>query len=643
MKNKTKGLWFLICMVCVFFLPLQPIRADQGGFRTKSFQTDILVKENHEYEITETITVDFTMERHGLYRYIPYDGTFYREINQERVYSPYHAEISILNVEGGPYSVENDNGNKIIRIGDPNAYVIGEKTYVITYTWDPGDDGLEEFDDMYFNLMPTQWPTDIEEVAFRVTMPQPIDPDQLHFYLGHYGEADATGVEYTVDGNTVVGYIPDGLYQDSTITINLRLPEGYYKGARPIPNGLPMALSAGGIGLIAVLLLSLLLGRRRTLLSPVMFYPPNNFDSALVGTIIDGTADTADMVSLIIYLAAHGFLAIEETTAGKRLKRPSFTFYKLQDLPPETPDHVRTIFEGLFPNGRSETSDAVLEGNFYEYVTKAKSKTEKFFDQPQTRLFTGASQAARIISVVLAVLVGMAVAYALSVEFLLYFDFAICALFFLFYCGLSMAICLKIVSYLNHWNSIKKSTRRLKMVVMSILLILYVVTASVFAIKFIEISALIVLPILAIPIMIIRGMRIYQYTDQGHRWLDEIMGFRHFIEVAELDRLTMLVDENPNYFYDILPYAYVMGLTTKWAKNFEGLTIPPVTWYRTDRELDWYSTTAVYTAFENSMASMGSTVGMSPPRSGSGGDSDSYGGGGGFAGGGGGGGGGGSW
>lgn len=52
------------------------------------------------------------------------------------------------------------------------------------------------------------------------------------------------------------------------------------------------------------------------------------------------------------------------------------------------------------------------------------------------------------------------------------------------------------------------------------------------------------------------------------------MGFRDFIETAEIDRINELVDENPSYFYDVLPYAYVFKLSNKWIKKFETIRIP---------------------------------------------------------------------
>ena len=41
------------------------------------------------------------------------------------------------------------------------------------------------------------------------------------------------------------------------------------------------------------------------------------------------------------------------------------------------------------------------------------------------------------------------------------------------------------------------------------------------------------------------------------------------MKTVEKDKINELVEENPNYFYDILPYAYVLGVSDKWSKKFE--------------------------------------------------------------------------
>ena len=41
----------------------------------------------------------------------------------------------------------------------------------------------------------------------------------------------------------------------------------------------------------------------------------------------------------------------------------------------------------------------------------------------------------------------------------------------------------------------------------------------------------------------------------------------------------MLIEEDPEYFFNILPYAMVFGLSDHWSKQFKALKIKPPSWY----------------------------------------------------------------
>ena len=112
--------------------------------------------------------------------------------------------------------------------------------------------------------------------------------------------------------------------------------------------------------------------------------------------------------------------------------------------------------------------------------------------------------------------------------------------------------------------------------------------------------------------------------------LGKIQGFKNFLEMAEKPQLEELVMKNPEYFYDILPYTYVLGVSNKWMKNFEDIALKAPEWYCGYDAFDNYT----FNNFMNSTYSSISTAMSTSPSSGSGG---------GFSGGGSGGGGGGSW
>ena len=53
-------------------------------------------------------------------------------------------------------------------------------------------------------------------------------------------------------------------------------------------------------------------------------------------------------------------------------------------------------------------------------------------------------------------------------------------------------------------------------------------------------------------------------TDEGAKTLAHIQGFRSFLVTAEKENLEALVEQDPEYFYNILPYTYALGVSDKW-------------------------------------------------------------------------------
>ena len=59
----------------------------------------------------------------------------------------------------------------------------------------------------------------------------------------------------------------------------------------------------------------------------------------------------------------------------------------------------------------------------------------------------------------------------------------------------------------------------------------------------------------------------------NHRLYGQILGFRDFIKTAEWDQLKRLSEEDPGYGMDILPYALLFNMGTRWTRAFENKAI----------------------------------------------------------------------
>lgn len=104
-------------------------------------------------------------------------------------------------------------------------------------------------------------------------------------------------------------------------------------------------------------------------------------------------------------------------------------------------------------------------------------------------------------------------------------------------------------------------------------------------------------------------------TSYGNEMLGKLKGFRNFLETAEKTRLESMVMTNPTYFYDILPYAYVLGVSDKWIKQFETISLQAPGWYDSPNAFN----IIVFGLFMNSTMKSAQRTMSSSPSSGSGG------------------------
>lgn len=67
-----------------------------------------------------------------------------------------------------------------------------------------------------------------------------------------------------------------------------------------------------------------------------------------------------------------------------------------------------------------------------------------------------------------------------------------------------------------------------------------------------------------------------QKTDYGQIIYAKVLGFKNYLNTAEKNQLEILVSDDPNYFYDILPYTYVLGISDKWIGTFDKNNVPNI-------------------------------------------------------------------
>ncbi len=100
----------------------------------------------------------------------------------------------------------------------------------------------------------------------------------------------------------------------------------------------------------------------------------------------------------------------------------------------------------------------------------------------------------------------------------------------------------------------------------------------------------------------------------------QMLGFKRFLLTAELPRLEKMLDDDPEYYYHIIPYCLIMGIGEKVEKRFAPLGVAAPEW-------TGGISLGAFSSFTHSLSS--SSGGGSSGGGGSGGSSGGGGGGGG--------------
>ena len=88
-----------------------------------------------------------------------------------------------------------------------------------------------------------------------------------------------------------------------------------------------------------------------------------------------------------------------------------------------------------------------------------------------------------------------------------------------------------------------------------------------------------IIGIISIALLVLFVKIMPKRTLYGNEMLGKVRGFKRFLETAEKTRLEALVNENPEYFYNILPYTYALGVSDVWMSQFETMAMQAPNWY----------------------------------------------------------------
>jgi uncharacterized membrane protein YgcG len=358
-----------------------PLRAE--FFVIKDYAVSVRLGRDGALEFDEIIEVEFTEQRHGIFRVIP----LVDRVNGKRR----ELIIEDVTVEGWRFERNRDNNNLVIKIGDADRYVDGRQTYRVRYRVVNGLNFFDEHTELYWDLLGISWEVPVEQFRFTIDLPPGIEVGgkDVRLFSGSSGQTTAgdARVELVDAGDHVrIRGATNRVFQPGeAVTLAVRLPKGAF--AEPAAGAHWLRLH--GILLLPAALLAFVLAlivrarnRRQTIV--VEFQPPTGISPAVAGGFIDHEVDSHDVLALIPLLAYKKYLRLEIEEKKHLLVFTSrdVQFVQLKPADDALPPFERHFLTALFAYGPVVDLDS-LKNRFYRDLATIRAGVKSWIDDQE--------------------------------------------------------------------------------------------------------------------------------------------------------------------------------------------------------------------------------------------------------------------
>ncbi len=640
------------------FLIILSFGSGRAAETITSFRSDIQVEADGDLIVTETIAVvaEGRDIRRGIYRDFP-------TVRGRTWWGAFRTSFEVQEVlrDGAPepWFTQSIPGGTRLYIGNADRTVSrGPHTYAITYRTDRQLGFFENHDELYWNVTGNFWSFPIERASAVVRLPQGAAVSSADAFTGRAGDT-STDAEFAYPAGGATVTATRAFRPGEGLTIAITWPKGFV--TEPTAMDALRYAARDNLGVLAGLAgLSIVFafylwawshyGRdpaRGTIVAE--YDPPKNLSPAACRYILNMSWDQKAFTSAVVDMAARGFMSLNEGESEKGKKVFTLTRTDKTEAEAELSPGERAIAKELFaPRRASITLDAEERSAITGAISALRRALARehglvHFVSNAGLLWIGSGLSAAAIGAMLALSPDSPPADMIAGGFIGFVAILI-------YFGIK-----------NFLKGVREGgTGRRLVTVMGL------VAALVFGGQFAAIffkaaqvtaesgwaSGLLSLGGLTVVMLAIINLIFFEImkapTLLGRRLMDHIEGFKHYLTVAEQDRLNFHnpPELTPERFEAFLPYAIALDVENEWGEQFNGAMARVAaergeTWRDQGYTPRWYaggfrSGAAGWGALGSALTSSIATA-ATPPSSSSGGGR------GGFSGGGGGGGGGGGW
>jgi len=325
MKKLVAGLFGLAVLAVIVLIGaiVFPSSSTSGETSTiRDYTADFTVSADGDLDVVETLTVDFPIPRHGIFRF------FDTRDNPNGSYTRILPEDIAVSRDGNPEPYEKLSQKRgkytTLKIGSANTLLDGEHVYRISYRIEGAlSEGAEGWPtQFYWDLIPAGWQMPITEARLTVHL-----PGDAHDFRCAVGVGATAGCTAEGEGTDTLTVVAANLAPNTPVTVRAGLdmdtPDA---DTLPWPGWLDPVLGRHPVGLGVVLLLAALAGlsgftmtrstHEKTPPFPLMYAPPDGVGPAQAAYILTEKVEDTAFVATMMYAAEKG--AVQLSQDGKK-------------------------------------------------------------------------------------------------------------------------------------------------------------------------------------------------------------------------------------------------------------------------------------------------------------------------------------
>ena len=524
----------------ILFL-LFPIISNASSLEIVGIESIINVSKDRIANIEEKIDL-YIIEKTNIFeKHIDKNTFFYRNDGSKVYIESVISNISSKNI----INTEENNKQKIIKL-KLDGIKDNIETINLKYNKNLGKDKSKKYDEFYYNIITTD--NIASNIAFEITFPEDVKINKVEFAIDDKYNLSSNDVTYTIEDNVITGYLNIMMNENQKFSLRVELPNNYFKNVTDNFNYFKyLYLIFPLITFIIILKYWWKYARKNKFVEKITTDIPHNFDPVEVGYLYKGFIDENDLVVDLIYLANNGYIKIEENEDGYKLGgENTFKFIKNKNYKKNNAIQ-KLLFEGIF----NQKDEAELKDIEYSYSSKIID-TKKMIDNKDNRLkiFNKDINDVKKYSLIL-LLISI---FVLNIE-------PIKQLTNSYLMVPVSTIIMSLGFAIMFVFDIKGTTKKIMG------LFLFIIILAIHFYSLIGQNQFMIIYIIEV-ILILISIKFYKKipirTLFGNKKLAEINAFKIGLLSMSEKELEEKINDNSNYFYDMMPYAIVLGITNEW-------------------------------------------------------------------------------